>query len=112
MLRDLKILATEGEADAPLTVTAQAAEELVYFAEGVGLDRIKIGVTTNVPRRVATIDAHSPVPVRLLGVEGDGRAREAALHREFARFRVRGEWFEAVTPLRQHIEQFASPPDS
>src|SRR5262249_39239818 len=109
LLRDLRILTAEGEATLPHPGTGE--EERVYFAEGVGLDRIKIGVAVNVAARLRALDAMSPVPVRLLGVEAGGRARESELHRRFAPARFRGEWFEATAELRDYIRSFATPPE-
>ena len=54
---------------------------------------LKIGFSTNVGQRLETIQHHSPFDMhRLVAFEGTVED-EAALHRRFAKFRMRGEWF-------------------
>lgn len=69
--------------------------QVVYFAERNGL--VKIGTTSHLARRLRQIKA------TLLGFEPGGFSEEAALHRQFADFRVEGEWFEPVVPLLERI---------
>lgn len=76
----------------------------VYFARFCC--RIKIGISDKPLRRVFD-DLHCD---ELLGVEIGGGDREAALHRQFAHCRVRGEWFEATPDLIAYIASLPSDP--
>lgn len=78
--------------------------DLVYFARFCC--RIKIGVSNNALRRVFD-DLHCD---ELLGVEIGGRDREAALHRQFAHCRIRGEWFESNPDLLAYIASLPHDP--
>lgn len=54
----------------------------------------KIGVTTSIEDRFASIQAHSPVKLSLvLFRAGATRTLEQALHHRFDAFRLHGEWF-------------------
>ena len=66
-------------------------------------DRVKIGVAKNVAARLESFQTASPFETHLLAVEPGDRQREAALHREFANDRVKGEWFRISQPLLTHI---------
>jgi hypothetical protein len=67
---------------------------VIYFVQDVATLSIKIGVTVGDPRlRLADLQTGNPGALRLIGViEGD-ESREAQLHRRFAAFHIRGEWF-------------------
>jgi len=75
----------------------------VYFVEGAGL--IKIGVSKDVEKRIASLKNGSPVPLTLLGYIQGSRALEAELHERFADIRDHGEWFQATDVLRQYIAE-------
>lgn len=63
-------------------------------------DRIKIGFSRNLGRRLTAIPHDE-----LLTVEPGARKVEANRHRQFAPLRIIGEWFAAEAPLLEHIEQ-------
>jgi len=76
----------------------------VYFVENVETGRIKVGFTTrSVAKRVARLQTGSDCELRLLGVVGACQVRgttELQLHRKFAKWRHRGEWFtREILPL-------------
>jgi hypothetical protein len=80
---------------------AQAEAELVgsvYFAR---FDRrIKIGFSTNVPRRLTEIPTDE-----LLAAAAGTRADELRLHDRFAAARINREWFKPVPELLGYIER-------
>ncbi len=80
-----------------------SARPVVYFVEAVGLERIKIGTTTHLARRLSSLRVASPVPLRLVFDEPGGEDREAALHDRFDDYRVTGEWFEFSGALRSYL---------
>lgn len=65
-------------------------------------DRVKIGTTTNLAKRVTGVP-HD----RVLASEPGGRDLERARHAEFAGLRVKGEWFQYVEPLVSHVARLA-----
>jgi hypothetical protein len=66
----------------------------VYFAQAGELNRVKIGCTSSVFKRIQALQTGCPEPLRvhLILPEGD-RKLEAYLHKTFAKSRVSGEWF-------------------
>lgn len=67
--------------------------DCVYMIEAVGLDRIKIGFTTDLIKRLRTIQTSCPAPVRLIAVIRGDRETERWWHDELRPFRAHGEWF-------------------
>jgi hypothetical protein len=70
---------------------------VVYYAR-IG-NRVKIGTTTALAARMATIN-----PEELLAVESGGVDLERRRHGQFADLRTHGEWFTLEGPLTAHIE--------
>lgn len=70
--------------------------EVIYYMR-IG-NRVKIGWSTNLPGRLATIN-----PEELMAVEPGGRAVECHRHAEFSYLRTHGEWFRLASPLVEHI---------
>ena len=78
-----------------------------YFIEAVGLNRIKIGGLRGnagdrswrygAILRCKELETGCPVPLRVIAVTA--RYYEDDLHRRFARFRVKGEWFDGAPEL-------------
>lgn len=67
---------------------------VIYFLQADnGL--VKIGITTNITRRIATLNTMLPYMMKpLLLIDCDDCCKiEAALHSHFSEKRVRGEWF-------------------
>lgn len=78
----------------------ESRESVVYFIRGH--ERVKIGYTTDLPRRLASL-SHAPDVVAAT-VPG-GRDLERRLHMRFARYRIgRTEWFH----LNHEIEAYIS----
>lgn len=74
----------------------------VYFAYCAG--RIKIGFTTNVADRMASLATSSPFPVELLLTIAGDIEDEMAMHARFAEDRVNLEWFRASTDLLAFLD--------
>lgn len=66
-------------------------------------DRIKIGVTTNLLGRLDGLPWD-----RVLTVEQGTRELEQKRHRQFAAYRVNGEWFQRGEELLRHIDELVS----
>jgi hypothetical protein len=80
----------------------------VYFIQAVKGGPIKIGVTRNVRRRLAIIQANSPVPLQVIGViPGAGIETESALHAHFGYLRLHNEWFAPRNTIYAYIRKHA-----
>lgn len=71
-----------------------ALQSYIYAIKAVGTNRYKIGTTTDLKGRLATVQTGCPYPAQIVATwEGDRRL-ETAIHRELAEYRRVGEWFE------------------
>ncbi len=82
---------------------------MIYFAEAVGLDRVKIGTSRDVPRRLKALATLCPCPVRLLRTIEGWLDDERALHALFAAHRSHGEWF-VLSAIAARIERLPDSP--
>jgi hypothetical protein len=91
-----------GSAYTPL---GQEEGEVCYFVEIVGTGLVKIGTTRDLRQRLYDFrrGVGAAQVYRVLRVVPGGRHVESALHRRFARQRVRGEVFR-LEPIRADIE--------
>lgn len=86
---------------------------VVYFIEAVGLDRVKIGTSVKLSRRLRAIQTYCPVRTRVLLVVAGDPKLESRLHRRFRTFRLHGEWFQlsvslsnTIVRLKRSLKQF------
>lgn len=71
----------------------------VYFIRAVGAGAIKIGVTSNVKKRLYGLRSASPGRLELLGYVVGDTDLERDLHGRFFDWHLRGEWFsERILP--------------
>ena len=98
--RELELAAEKAAAAAGKPVQA---ESVVYYMR-VG-NRVKIGFSTNLDSRIASV-----MPEEVLAVEPGGRLLEGVRHRQFAELRVTREWFRHESPLTEHIEKLQANP--
>lgn len=77
---------------------AEEACPVVYYIR-FG-DRIKIGTSTNLKKRLGGVPYDE-----ILAVEPGSYKLEAMRHRQFDRYRLTGEWFSQGKSLMNHIEQ-------
>jgi hypothetical protein len=74
---------------------------IVYFIQAGARGPIKIGLTSDVRRRLFSLQTASPQPLRLLGGIPGGQGLERALHRELAAHHIKGEWFRPAPEVRR-----------
>ncbi len=73
----------------------------------------KIGISKNPFMRLRTIKSSNPYPCGLVKISGDGdwsatRNAEDTVHRQLAKYRMRGEWFKGcreVTRVIAHLPE-------
>jgi Meiotically up-regulated gene 113 len=79
-----------------------AAEEEWWMAQGdglyfiVGADRIKIGRSMDVRKRLRALQTGSPVDLKIMAWFPGCGPSEHDLHQRFSEYRRHGEWFEDV----------------
>lgn len=84
----------------------------VYFIQAAPEWPLKIGVSTNVMKRLAALRSGSGLHLKVIGVIRDGtRETERALHRRFDEERLSGEWFRPTPRLMEYIKENAHPWD-
>ncbi|MDO9016587.1 MAG: GIY-YIG nuclease family protein [Deltaproteobacteria bacterium] len=75
----------------------------VYFVS-VGGERIKIGWTTDIETRVATLQTANADRLYVRALIRGSMEDERRLHAKFAHLRVSGEWFREEPELSDYIE--------
>jgi len=84
---------------------------VIYFMQPVGGGPVKIGVTTCVRARKATLEKEHGVGLVVIGVMHGKRPKEQELHKAFDHLRLRGEWFEGGPELAEFIRKHSIPWD-
>lgn len=82
---------------------------LVYFAEAVGLNLIKIGVAADVAKRLEGLRTGCPVPIKLLGTMPGDVEIERFLHQDLAPHRTHGEWFRKSPEVEHYVDCLDKP---
>lgn len=75
----------------------------VYFIRAVEADRVKIGWTVDVAKRLRGLQTSSPFALTLVGALAGETGFEGRLHRRFAADRVSGEWFRLSAEIRKYL---------
>lgn len=87
---------------------------VVYYMQCADTLRIKIGHSTDLPRRLAALNQGSPTRIDLLATEPGGREHEARRHVLFGPARVvhlsSREWFYPVPPLLDLVRELGGEP--
>lgn len=91
--------------------TKPESPDSVYFVECPATNAIKVGVSSNVAARVASLQTANSTPLTiLLTIPGD-REQESRLHGRFRHERVSGEWFRNDGDLRKLIAALCDLPE-
>lgn len=81
----------------------------VYFARGVGTDKVKIGTSVKINSRLRDLENSSYGPLELIACVSGGRSAESRMHKRFAEYRIRGEWFRFEGKLKAYIDALPKP---
>lgn len=82
---------------------SELTRSVVYFIETDDSRAIKVGTSTDVKRRIQTLQTACPYPLRLILSIPGGRVEEGAVHGRFHRERLHGEWFPGDGALRGFV---------
>lgn len=81
----------------------------VYFVREGPTGPFKIGITSNMKKRMTTLQTANSTELFLMGVIRGGKPEEDALHDRFSRFLKRGEWYyphpELIKEIREILER-------
>jgi Meiotically up-regulated gene 113 len=77
----------------------------IYVVKRPDRRLVKIGVTDNVHRRVKSLQTAAGCELELLLSFPGEREDEQLLHKEFAEYRQRGEWFTYARPLALWVHE-------
>lgn len=80
----------------------------VYFIVADAVRRVKIGITTDLRLRFETLQAFSPVELRVAAFMDGPLQLERSFHQKFAAYRLHGEWFRMVPALEEEIRAIQS----
>ena len=81
-----------------------SSDSCVYFIKSEN-NKIKIGTTYYIERRLSNLQSVSPCDLELIGVIGNqSEDLERKLHRKFKFCHSHGEWFDAHEDLLKYIE--------
>lgn len=83
----------------------------IYFIQHGSDGPIKIGCAVNICVRMDALQQGNPIQLFLIGYCEGSLLTEQILHRKFARYRVKGEWFSPVPELLALIAS-VSPQDN
>lgn len=80
----------------------------VYFALAEDSGRFKIGKAKDVEKRLKSVQTGCSEELSVYGVlpAVDPLAMERAIHKRFAHWRIRGEWFEATDEILDFIDMY------
>lgn len=77
---------------------------VIYFIEAVGLHKVKVGWSSKLTRRIASLITSLPVECRVLGFLKGTELLERQLHDRFARYHCKHEWFFLSGEIQSYIK--------
>lgn len=102
--------AWEGFNPPPIKFKMPPPSHIVYFVGGE-TGPVKIGWTQQpIKERLKCIQSGSPVKLRVLATANRHRIGERQYHRQFAQYRLHGEWFERTPEIEVEIERLSREP--
>ena len=81
----------------------------VYFLRADGKGNVKIGFTTDIDNRIKTLSTGHFSNLILVAIVPGVPADERELHKRFAKYRVRGEWFKVIGELKTYLASLPKP---
>lgn len=84
-------------------VESKQQGSLVYFIQGDNSGAVKIGITTDLDRRLRELQVATAETLAVIGQVPGGREMERELHERFKDQRLTGEWFVPSGDLLAYI---------
>lgn len=78
----------------------------VYFVDAPGTGVIKIGKTSDLEKRMTTLQTMCPVRLQLLMTIQYDDDLERRIHNHLADYRAHGEWFYACKPVKDFMRAY------
>ena len=98
-------MARRHEQTAQFTGTNEMAHDRIVYVVQFGTGRpIKVGSTVNLGARLSKMSIDHYEPVEMLYLHRGGFKEERAIHKRFARYRLRGEWYSPAPEVIEWCE--------
>ncbi len=81
----------------------------VYFIRVKGTEKVKIGYSVALNQRMGDLAVGHPDELELLATVSGGNDAEGRLHRRFAQYRIRGEWYRLEGKLAEYVKKLGKP---
>jgi hypothetical protein len=78
----------------------------VYFVQLGNSGDIKIGFSTNIKKRMHTLQTSTPENIQLLGFIAGELPTEKMIHEKFRMLRKKGEWFQCHSSIIEFLNEF------
>lgn len=85
------------------TLSERSRPGFIYFLQNGRRKVVKIGYTRDHGGRVSSMQSANPEELRVLATIRGTRLAEAELHKRFAKYNVRGEWFRLEGDLAKYV---------
>lgn len=83
---------------------AASSRGVVYFVTADDPRMVKIGFTSNIERRVKSLQTANHGKVRVIGCVPGTKSDETSFHRRFHKYRRSGEWFSVAGDLEKFLK--------
>lgn len=101
---DHNLTTTMNDDDGPLDPLEPTLD--LYFI-GIEGGPVKIGVSTDICGRIASLQTACPYPLKLEALLLGGGHMERSYHQQFASARMQGEWFHRTDEVRREIARLS-----
>lgn len=81
----------------------------VYFVRVKGTEKVKIGYSVSINKRMSGLATGHPDELELIATVSGGNDAESRLHRRFAQYRIRGEWYRLEGKLAEYVKKLGKP---
>ena len=86
-------------------VSKNTNKTIIYFIQQGNGGSIKIGISSNIEKRLASLQTGSPYKLKVLLTIKGSEKLEKEIHSKFAEYRLSGEWFKPVKQITDYINQ-------
>lgn len=81
----------------------------IYFVRASETGPVKIGFSTGYAKRIASLGTNHHEKLHLVGLIVGTQKDEQRLHKQFAKYRIRREWFKVEGALKQFLAKLPKP---